>query len=68
MLILHAYQLYHIVQAYVGYYNHSRPHQGIGQRVPARFHRTYPPSSGPIIAKPVLGGLHHAYSRGAYLH
>lgn len=68
MLTLHSYQLHHIVRAYVDYYNHSRPHQGIGQRVPAQLPRTYPPSSGQIIATPVLGGLHHAYSRAAYLH
>ena len=57
-----------IVRAYVDYYNHSRPHQGIGQRMPARFPRTHPPSSGQIVATPMLGGLHHAYSRAAYLH
>jgi putative transposase len=68
MLILHANQLHHIVRSYVKYYNHSRPHQGIEQRVPAQFPRTNPPSSGPIIARPVLGGLHHTYSRAAYLH
>jgi putative transposase len=68
MLTLHSSQLHHSVRAYVEYYNHSRPHQGIGQRVPAQFPRTYPPSSGQIIATPVLGGLHHAYSRAAYLH
>jgi len=68
MFTLHSYQLHRIVRAYVNYYNHSRPHQGIGQRVPARFPRTYPPSSGPIVATSVLGGLHHAYSRAAYLH
>jgi transposase InsO family protein len=68
MIILHSHQLHHIVRAYVEYYNHSRPHQGIEQRVPAQFPRTYPPSSGPIIAAPVLGGLHHTYSRAAYLH
>jgi putative transposase len=68
MLILRSYQLHRIVREYVNYYNHSRPHQGIGQRVPAQFPRTYPPSSGPIIATPVLGGLHHAYSRAAYVH
>jgi putative transposase len=68
MLILHSYQLHRIVRGYVDYYNHSRPHQGIGQRVPAQFPRTYPPSSGRIIATPVLGGLHHVYSRAAYLH
>jgi len=68
MLTLHAYQLHRIVRAYVDYYNHSRPHQGIGQRVPAQYPRTYAPSLGQIIATPVLGGLHHAYSRAAYVH
>ena len=68
MLTLHCHQLHRIVRAYVDYYNHSRPNQGIGQRLPAQFPRTSPPSSGQIIATPVLGGLHHAYSRVAYLH
>jgi transposase InsO family protein len=68
VLTLHSYQLHRVVREYVHYHNHFRPHQGIGQRLPARFPRTYPPSSGQIIAKPVLGGLHHAYSRTAYLH
>jgi transposase InsO family protein len=68
MLTLHSYQLHRIVRAYVAYYNHSRPHQGIGQRVPSQCPQTYSPSSGPIVATPVLGGLHHAYSRAAYLH
>jgi transposase InsO family protein len=68
MLILHAYQLHHIVRAYVKYYNHSRPHQGIEQHVPAQCNRTCRPSSGPINATPVLGGQHYSYSRGAYLH
>jgi putative transposase len=68
MFVLHSYQLHRIVRAYVDYFNDSRPHQGIGQRVPAQFPRIYSPSSGPIIATPVLGGLHHAYSRAAYLH
>ena len=65
---LHFYQLHRIVPAYVDYYNRSTPHQGIGQRVPAHYPRTYPPSSGQIIAAPVLGGLHHVYSRTVYLH
>jgi hypothetical protein len=55
--------LHHIVQAYVDYYNRLRPHQGIGQCVPAQYPRTDPSSSGQIIATPLLGGLHHAYSR-----
>jgi transposase InsO family protein len=43
MLTLHSRQLHHIVQEYVDYYNQSRPHQGIEQRVPAQYARSYPP-------------------------
>jgi hypothetical protein len=49
-------------------YNRSRPHQGIGQRAPGRYHQGVPPSSGQIIVTPVLGGLHHVYSRAPHLH
>jgi hypothetical protein len=35
--ILHRAQLHRPVAEFVGYYNHSRPHQGIGQHIPARF-------------------------------
>jgi len=66
--ILHAYQLHRLLREYGDYYNRSRPHQGIEQRVPTRYEPDYPLSSGPIIAKPVLSGLHHTYSRTAYLH
>ena len=34
MLILDHLQLNRIVQEYLDYYNHSRPHQGIGQQIP----------------------------------
>jgi len=52
---------------YVAYFNHSRPHQGRGQRVPVRGG----PSAlgqydeGDIIASPVLGGLNHTHRRAA---
>jgi putative transposase len=68
MLIMRSRHLHHVVREYVDYYNHARTHQGIGQRLPAQFPRTYSPSSGPITTKPVLGGLHHAYSRATHLH
>ena len=68
MLILHPSQLHHVVREYVDYYNRSRPHQGIEQRMPTRYEPDQPSSSGKITVKPVLGGLHHAYSRPAYLH
>jgi len=72
MFILHRRQLHRIVQEYKGYYNHSRPHQGIEQRIPGRFHKALPvrqsEPKGRIISTPVLGGLHHTYSRIPYLH
>lgn len=64
MLILNEKQLRRVVREYVCYFNEDRPHQGIDQRIPST-----PPSSptvkGEIVARPVLGGLHHAYSRKA---
>jgi hypothetical protein len=35
--ILHRAQLHRLVAEFIGCYNRSRPHQGIGQRIPARF-------------------------------
>jgi transposase InsO family protein len=68
MLLIHSRHLHHVVREYVDYYNHARPHQGIGQSLAAHFPRTYSPSSGATTAKPVLGGLQHAYSRATHLH
>ncbi len=47
---------------YVQYYNASRPHQGLAQRVPQG---TSSKGAGTVIALPVLGGLHHEYRRAA---
>ena len=60
MRILHRAQLRRLVAEFVGYYNHSRPHQGIGQCTPARFDEEYHPQSGRIRSVPVLSGLHHS--------
>jgi hypothetical protein len=68
MLVLHRLQLHRLVREYVAYYNQSRPHQGIEQQIPDWYEQGYPLVSGPIIATPVLNGLHHDYSRAAYLH
>jgi transposase InsO family protein len=67
LLILHEKQLQRILNAYVLYFNHARPHQGIRQQIPD-------PQAGPVsanhaggkvIAFPVLGGLHQEYRRSA---
>jgi len=61
LLILGEAHLRRALRAYVTYFNGARPHQGIDQQVP----EGVPGSSGPIVATPVLGGLHHAYQRVA---
>ena len=64
ILILSEKQLRRAVQEYVSYFNGDRPHQGIYQRVPSTL-ASSPVGEGEIVARPVLGGLHHAYSRKA---
>ncbi len=49
-------------------HNEARPHQGIGQRRLGCFDTpALPQPVGKVSAKPILGGLHHDYSRSAYL-
>ena len=67
VIILSERQLRRLVCEYVDYFNHARPHQGI-DRIPD------PPvvdctdvsrTDQPVIAVPILGGLHHDYGRVA---
>jgi transposase InsO family protein len=47
-----------------GYYNAARPHQGLGQEIPAEIGRARaraPTGGARIVGRPVLGGLHHHY-------
>jgi putative transposase len=63
LLILQEKQLQRVLNAYVGYFNQARPHQGIGQHIPEQ-RRSVPSArdaSNKVIALPVLGGLHHDY-------
>ena len=58
--------LRHILIEYVGYFNQWRPHRSIGQRAPRAPARTVQSNiGGNIIAKPVLGGLHHIHDLAA---
>jgi putative transposase len=69
MLILQDHQLNRLVREYVEYYNQARPHQGIEQQIPDWHEQAYPfATTGPVIATSALNGLHHDYSRAAYLH
>jgi len=51
----------------VVYCKQARPHQGLGQRVPALGVSPVPTrhDAGDSVALPVLGGRHHAYRRAA---
>ena len=63
VLVLGDRHLDSMVRQYKVYFNEARPHQGIGQRVPAgiRHHDR----SKPIVTIPPLGGLHVDYRRAA---
>jgi transposase InsO family protein len=68
MLVLNQSQLNRVVKEYVSYYDHARPHQGIQQCIPGKYEkRESPPEAGKIKSRPILGGLHHDYSRTTYL-
>jgi len=64
VIVLDDQHLARLMGEYKNYFNDARPHQGIGQRVPRK-----PALVGdvtkPIVAKPVLGGLHYDYRRAA---
>jgi len=65
-LILNERQLYRTVAEYMAYFNHARPHQGIGQRIPSSPDPPIDVSPDDLIVSiPVLGGLHHDYRRRA---
>ena len=67
VLLLSERHLRRVLGEYVRYFNHGRPHQGLGQHVP---HSPTPAGvsplgDGPVVAVPILGGLHHEYRRAA---
>ncbi len=68
MLVMSRKQIERLVREYVSYYNNVRPHQGIHQRIPGRYNeKGFPSQSGKVRCEPILGGLHHDYTRIAYL-
>ena len=51
-----------ILAEFVDYYNHDRPHRGLGLQAPVPKHQA---GFGAVAGRPVLGGLHHLYERAA---
>jgi hypothetical protein len=69
ILILNGRHLQLVLDEYRGYFNTSRPHQGIDQRRPSSLDKPAlgrkPPAGARVVARPVLGGLHHTYQIAA---
>ena len=66
LLVFSTRQLRRAVNEYVEYFNHARPHQGLGQRIPEGPREAEREArSEKIISFPVLGGMHHDYRRAA---
>jgi transposase InsO family protein len=63
-------QLRGVLREWVSHYNHGRPHKRLGPGIPALItatpavcsHRHEIPRDHRVVAKSVLGGLHHEYS------
>ena len=66
VLLLGERHLRRILQGYVDdYFNKCRPHQGINQAIPKATANDNVVAVGDVIARPILGGLHHDYRRAA---
>jgi transposase InsO family protein len=65
-VFLNARHLLCVVRAYIEYHDRGRPSQAI-RAIPDPYPelRGPPPTSGKVVALPVLGGLHHDYRRAA---
>jgi len=62
MIILNEKHLMSVLTEFVEYYNTSRTHLSLDKDAPV--HRSTQ-IKGRITSKPILGGLHHIYSRAA---
>ncbi len=64
VIVLGEKHLRRILKEYLDYYHKSRTHLGLEKDAPeSRTIQT--PEVGPVVAEPVLGGLHHRYYREA---
>jgi transposase InsO family protein len=62
LIVFNEHNLRRTLSAYVTYYNRWRPHRSLGQRAPRGAAMSLPQKGcRNVVAKPVLGGLHHIY-------
>ncbi len=67
LLILNRRHLTFVLKQYLAYYNHRRPHQGLGQALPVPLAPapTSPATPERVSCRPVLGGIIHDYAVAA---
>ena len=67
MLIFNERHLAFVLAQYRDYYNHRRPHQGLGQALPSPLvpDPTSPAAPEQVSCRPVLGGIIHDYAIAA---
>ena len=68
MLVFNERHLQRVLQEYAASYNTERPHRSLGLVPPLPGATALRATNGPpgrVIARPILGGLHHAYQRAA---
>jgi len=64
LIILHEAHLQRILKDYLSYYHHHRPQRSLEHDAPLP-RKVEPPETGSIIELPLVGGLHHRYTRKA---
>ena len=65
VLVLNERHLAVVLTEDLGFYNADRPHRSLGLMPPLPTARGPCATSGPVVARPVLGGRHHVYARAA---
>jgi len=64
MMILNERHLRRVLKEYLEYYHESRTHQSLDRNSPVP-REIEPPEKGPVVSIPMVGGLHHRYTRAA---
>jgi putative transposase len=64
VIVLSAAGLQRVVKDYIAYYMRSRTHLGLEKDSPTP-RPVRPPGIGPVVAIPMVNGLHHRYDRAA---
>ena len=64
VIVLNERHLRRVLKEYLAYYHGSRTHLGLEKDAP-KPRVVQAQNAGPVVSKPVLGGLHHRYYRQA---